>query len=216
LKLNDLGFSRDIITETIVTTYNFDNTPNAAPMGTTLLNSQMLILRPYVVSNTFANLKARGVAVINVTEDPWLYYSTAFKEEACGKLHGTFRKASVVNAPVIKSADAWVEVVVGRIVTPAADRAEVTCKALRIHARKKVPQAYCRAVGATIEAIVHATRVKAYLEKGADEEVSKLMEKIKYNRDVVNHVAANSQYAHIMKNLARLIELWRKNRESLC
>ena len=32
-KLTDLGFSKGMIFETIVSTYNPDGTPNAAPMG---------------------------------------------------------------------------------------------------------------------------------------------------------------------------------------
>ena len=32
-KLTDLGFSKGIIFETIVSTYNLDGSPNAAPMG---------------------------------------------------------------------------------------------------------------------------------------------------------------------------------------
>jgi len=78
--LDDLGFLEGIIGETIVSTYDVDEQPNAAPMGVMMHSSKQLIIRPFVSSLTYKNLQANRCAVVNVTSDPELFYLTAFKE----------------------------------------------------------------------------------------------------------------------------------------
>ena len=47
VKLTDLGFSKDAIFETIVSTYNPDGLVDAAPMGVTLLDLHTISLSLY-------------------------------------------------------------------------------------------------------------------------------------------------------------------------
>ena len=81
-----------------------------------------------------------------------------------------------------------------------------------------LPKVYCRASFATIEAIIHATRVKAYITQGnrqKQEQALKFLETIRECRDVVNHVAPNSRYSKIIADLTQHINSWRVKSESL-
>lgn len=107
-----LGFSKKTIMETIVSTYNVEGPPNAAPMGVETEDMQRIVIRPYTSSLTYKNLQLKTCAVINVTSNPELYYRTAFKEvNPGGRVPGEwFGKAEAVDAPRLLLADAFIEV----------------------------------------------------------------------------------------------------------
>ncbi len=103
-KLSDLGFQKAAIAETIVSTYNSDGSPNAAPMGATLKNQKQLTIDLFNSSATLANVKSSRCAVINLTDNIEIYYRTAFKEaNPDGVLpEEWFTKAQAVNAPKLR------------------------------------------------------------------------------------------------------------------
>jgi hypothetical protein len=218
-KLADLGFSKGIITETVVSTYNVDDQPNAAPMGVTMENTQHVAIRPYTSTLTYKNLQLKRCAVINVTANPELYYRTAFKEaNPKGKMpQEWFEKAETVDAPKLRMADAHIEVSVADISALDAERATALCQVKLIKAPKMLPKVYCRASSATIEAVIHATRVKVIVnnDKNEQKHVSKLLEMIKNCNDIVNRVASNSRYSEIMTDLTKRVDSWRAKSESL-
>jgi hypothetical protein len=217
--LSDLGFFRDTIGETIVSTYDADGQPNAAPMGIVMENNKQLIIRPFISSLTYKNLRTKKCAVVNVTSNPELFYLTAFKEaNPNGKLsHKLFQKAETVDAPRLRAADATVEVSVNETGSFSSERAEFLCNVQLVNASKKLPKVYCRAQFATIEAIIHATRIKPFLRGNKQEQecAFKLLELVEFCSDVVNRTAPNSRYSEIMADLTRRISLWRKESESL-
>ncbi len=218
--LTDLGFSKRVIVETIVSAYSVDGQPNAAPMGATMENPQRMILRIYTSSLTYKNLQSKKCAVVNVTSDPEVFYRTAFKEaNPNGRLpQEWFERAEKVDAPRLRAADAHIEVAVADIAPFDVERAEVTCEVKLVQASSVLPKAYCRALSATIEAIIHATRVKAFLthaDRQKREQALKLLEKIRQCRNVVNRVAPRSRYSEIMADLNQRADSWRVKSESL-
>ena len=217
--LKDLGFSENVIVETIVSTYNQDGQPNAAPMGATMQDEQTVILRLFNSSLTFKNLQLNRCAVINVTSNIDLFYKTTFKEtNPDGTLpQEWFEKAQTVNAPRLHAADAIIEVSVLDVKPIDADRTQATCQVKMVKTTNAPPKAYCRAFSATLEAIVHATRVKAFVgNKNKREELDKLLTLIGDCNNVVNKTAPNSRYCEIMTELNSLINSWRRaNDESL-
>jgi hypothetical protein len=219
-KLADLGFSKETIAETIVSTYSADGQPNAAPMGATMNSQQRLILRIYTSSLTCKNLQSKRCAVVNVTSDPEIFYRTAFKEaNPKGKMPKEwFEKAETVDAPRLRTADAHIEVAVVDVTPLDAEKTEVTCEVKLLRASTVLPQAYCRASSATIEAIIHATRVELFLKHGdrqKQEQALKLLEKIGACQNVVNRVAPRSRYSEIMEDLNQRVDSWRRKSESL-
>ena len=217
--LKDLGFSENIIVETIVSTYSKNGQPNAAPMGAMMQDEQTIILRLFNSSLTFKNLQSNKCGVINVTSNIDLFYKTTFKET---NPNGTlpldwFEKAQTVNAPRLHATDTFVEVSVADMKPLTADKTQATCQVKRVQATNAPPKAYCRAFPATLEAIVHATRVKAFAaNKNKRKELDKLLTLISDCNNVVNKTAPNSRYSQIMTDLNSQINSWRRaNNESL-
>ena len=219
-KLADLGFSKEAIVETIVSTYNVNGKPNAAPMGATLDSPNGLVLRIYTSSLTYKNLQSKRCAVVNVTSDPEIFYWTAFKEaNPNGRIpQKWFEKAEIVDAPILRTAGAHIEVTVMDVKPLDAEKAEVIAEIKLVQASTALPQAYCRASFATIEAIIHATRVKHFLmysDSEKQEQALMLIERIRECHNVVSRVAPCSRYSEVMADLNQRIDSWRRKGESL-
>ena len=212
-KLQDLGFREGTISETIVSTCDSNGKSNAAPMGVELKNNNQLVIRPFVSSLTYKNIQATQSAVVNLTFDPNLFYTTAFKEaNPNGELPANlFEKAKTVSAPRLESAKAFVEVSVKETRCIGAERAEFLCNIQHIESKKTLPEVYCRAQFATIEAIIHATRIELFL-KGTEQQQKQainLLDLVNVCQDVVNRTAPNSGYSEIMNDLTQRIHSWR-------
>lgn len=211
--LADLGFLKNSILEAIVSTYDANGQPTAAPMGVKTEDMKRIIIRPYTSTLTYKNLQSKRCAVINITSNPELYYRTAFKEaNPEGKIPAEwFEKAETVDAPRLRMAEAFVEVSVVDIKMPRTERAEVICNVQLIKMSRLLPKAYCRAVFATIEAIIHATRVRLFLssDRQKRKKAYRLIKLVEHYNNVVNSVAPNTHYSEIMADLIRRINLWK-------
>ena len=210
-KLTDLGFSKGIIAETIVSTYNSDGKPNAAPMGVTMIDDEHLTIDFFNSSITLSNVKANRCAVVNLTGAIEVYYRTAFKEtNPSGVLpQEWFEKAALVKAPKLGFADATIDTSIYHLEAAGVEKARAFFKVRSLQAQEKYPQVYCRAFSATLEAIIHATRVKALIrDEEKHKQVSKLLELIDNCNVVVNRVAPNSSYSLVMADLMKRIDLW--------
>jgi hypothetical protein len=214
-KLSDLGFSKGIIAETIVSTYNIDGKPNAAPMGAIMEDEQHLAINLFNSSLTCSNIKANRCAVVNLTSNIEVFYKTAFKEaNPDGKLpQEWFEKAKAVNAPRLRSADASIDVSINDLVPIGTEKIRAVFNTELVQAKQKYPQVHCRAKSATLEAIIHATRVKAFINDEKEQKrVSKLLEMIGNCNEVVNRVAPNSSYSMVMADLMKRIDSWRNSK----
>lgn len=210
--LTDLGFVKGVIFETIVSTYNLDGTPNAAPMGVIMRDPKSISLNLFNSSSTSRNLKANKCGVINLTSNIEVFYRTTFKEaNPDGKLpQEWFEKAEALNAPKLRLADVTIDVIVVSIEPIGAEKTKFSCSIGRINAAKMCPQVYCRAMPLTLEAIIHATRVKAFInDEKQQKNVSNLLETIENSNDIVNRVAPNSTYSAVMADLMKRIDSWR-------
>ncbi|MCW4017470.1 MAG: DUF447 family protein [Candidatus Bathyarchaeota archaeon] len=213
VNLTDLGFSKNEIAETIVSTYNLDGKPNAAPMGTTMENEEQLIIKIFNSSSTYRNLLRTRCAVINLTWDIDVFYRAAFKEANPKATLPSewFSKAQTVNAPKLNTADATIEVSVQNLVPIGVQRTKAVCNVKQIAAPIAYPKVYCRAFSAAVEAIVHATRIKAWTHNPEKQEsVLKLLELIDNCKDVIERTAPDSRYSTIMKDLTAKIQSWEK------
>jgi hypothetical protein len=215
-KLADLGFLKGIIAECIVSSYNVDGEPNAAPMGVIMEDQRHLIINLFNSSTTYSNIKANKCAIINLTSKIEVFYKTAFKEaNPDGKLpQEWFEQAKSVKAPKLRFADATIDVSVNDLVQIGEDKTKVIFNTKTIAATKKYPQVHCRAMDATLEAIIHATRVKVFVnDEGEQKQVGKLLELIDNCNCVVNRVAPSSSYSTVMDDLKKRIDSWRSKTE---
>jgi len=210
-KLSDLGFLKDVIVETVVSTYNTYGEPNAAPMGVTMIDEQHIAINLFNSSKTCVNIKSKRCAVVNLTSNIEVFYKTAFKEvNPDGVLpQEWFEKAKAVNAPKLRLAEATIDVSVTDLVAFGEEKTRALFTVESVQAAQRYPQVYCRAFGATVEAIIYATRVKALLnEEKEKKRVSELLRKIADCNDVVGRVAPNSSYSLLMANLTKRVNSW--------
>lgn len=211
-KLSDLGFLKSIIAETIVSTYDKEGNPNAAPMGVIMEDEQHLAINLFNSSTTCNNIKTSKCAVVNLTSNIEVFYKTAFKDANLdGKLPlEWFEKASIVNAPRLRLAGASIEVSVKELLPIDEQKTHAVFKVDLIQAKQAYSQVYSRAMSQTLEAIIHAARVRALLiDKMQQKKVKHLLEMINDCNDVVNRVAPNSPYSLIMTDLLKRVDSWR-------
>jgi len=181
-------------------------------MGTTMQNPKTITLKIYNSSQTSHNLKTTKSAVINLTSDIEVFYKTAFKEANYNEQlpQEWFEKEEMVNAPKLRLANATINVKVTETVPSSIEKTNFSLRIQQINTIKMYPQVYCRAMSATLEAIIHATRVKVFVnDQKKKEHVSQLLETIKNCNDVVNRTAPNSHYSWVMADLEKRIDSWR-------
>ena len=61
-----------MIIESILTTLDGAGTPNFAPMGVDW-GEQEIVIKPFLETTTFQNLRDTGAAVVNLTDDVMLF-----------------------------------------------------------------------------------------------------------------------------------------------
>jgi hypothetical protein len=213
-KLTEFGFKKGIIYESIVSTSNPDGSANAAPMGVKMQDETHLVLTIFNTFATLRNLKAKKSAAVNFTGDIEVFYKSAFKEASPGGRVPAewFAKSDFVEAPRLRFADTAVEVSAISFRPVGNEKTEVTCRVEHIAWETKYPQVYSRAAALTLEAIIHGTRVEAYINNPQKQgEAAKLIDKIRDCADVVKRVAPDSVYTEVLADLLKRIDMWRQN-----
>lgn len=216
ISLEDLGFSKGIIFETIVSTYTKQGHPNIAPMGVIKLDTKKILIKIYRSSNTFKNLKSKRCAVVNLSTDATLFYTSAIKETNIDNKisKDLFEKGDIVDAPLLKKADATMEAIVRDINTLDSERAEVILEVKNIKTAGCLPKVYSRAFSATIESIILATRIKLFLvgNQLQQKQAKKMIEKVMWFKEIIRRTAPKSEYDNIMSDLIKRIKIWKKNK----
>lgn len=216
ISLEDLGFTKGIIFETIVSTYTKQGHPNIAPMGVIKLDTRKILIKIYRSSNTFKNLKSKRCAVVNVSKDATLFYKSAIKENNIDNnvSKDLFEKGEIVDAPLLKKADATMEALVWDIKNLDSERAEVVLEVKKIKSAGCLPKVYNRAFSATIESIILATRIKLFLvgNQLQKKQAKKMIEKVMWFKEIIRRTAPKSEYENIISDLIEKIKVWKKNK----
>ena len=139
-----------MIIESIVTSMNAEGDVNFAPMGVEW-GEAAIVLKPFLETTTFRNVRQTGVAVVNLTDDAML-----LAQGAISSPQFPWVPASVVRGAVLEAACSWRELEVVTIDdTPPRSRIEarVAHRGLR---REFI--GFNRAKHAVLEAAILATR----------------------------------------------------------
>jgi hypothetical protein len=139
-----------MIIETIVTTQDPGGAAHVAPMGVEW-GEDDIVIKPFLDTTTFRNLRDTGVAVVNLTDDAML-----FAEAAIGDVHPPVVPAAVVRGAVLEAASSWREVRV-RTIDPTPPRARVVTAVVHRGQRREFI-GFNRARHAILEAAILATR----------------------------------------------------------
>lgn len=215
-QISELNLINGCIYEVIISTYGLREKPNAAPMGLKFLDPDKFQLKMYKGSKTLQNLRENKCGVVNITYDPEIFYYTALKEEEPEKVLSkiTFQKSHKVKAPLIKEANFNLEFLVEAI---NETKTETIFECIIIHIEKNnvktIP--YTRSLFATIESIIHATRIKAFVSEGEYEKADELLDLVNHYKNLIKRVSPNSIYSKIMQDLTNQCKKWRKDSASI-
>ena len=139
-----------MIIESIVTSMAPDGTINFAPMGVEWGESS-IVLKPFLETTTFRNVRATRAAVVNLTDDVML-----FAQGAISSPQFPWRPAEVVRGAVLEAACSWRELEVTTIDdTPPRSRIEAR---VAHHGSRREFLGFNRARHAVLEAAILATR----------------------------------------------------------
>ncbi len=143
-----------MIVETLLTTRSRDGALNCAPMGVEWGEAE-IVIKPYLETTTFRNLRDTGVAVVNLTDDALLFAQAVIHHPAA-QSPPTF-PARVVAGAVLEAACSWREVeVVSLDATPP--RTRIVTRVVHRGVRREF-LGFNRARHAVLEAAILATRV---------------------------------------------------------
>jgi hypothetical protein len=73
INLTSIGMEKGLLYETIITTKNPDNTPNAAPIGVTCKDTDEIVIHLHQGSHTVKNIKNKDTFIVNILNDPILF-----------------------------------------------------------------------------------------------------------------------------------------------
>ena len=155
-----------MIIETIVTTLGPDGAINFAPMGVEWDESSP-VLKPFLETTTFRNVRESGAAVVNLTDDVMLFARAAISSPQCPSF-----PAAVVRGTVLEAACSWRELEVVRMDdTPPRSRIETR---VVHHGRRREFLGFNRARHAVLEAAILATRTHLIPADQIEEEFTRL------------------------------------------
>ena len=155
-----------MIIESIITTVAEDGSVNFAPMGVEWGESR-IVVKPFVETTTFRNVCATGVAVVNLTDDVYLFAQAAITSPQ----YPSF-PATVVKGAVLDAVCSWRELQVQSIdATPPRSRIET---AVVHRGRRREFIGFNRARNAVLEAAILATRLHLIPRAEIDANFSRL------------------------------------------
>lgn len=139
-----------MIVECIVTTLDAAGAVNVAPMGVEW-GDDTIVVKPFLETTTFRNLRETGVAVVNLTDDALLFARAAISNPECA-----VEPAAVVRGVVLRAACSWREVE-ARASDATPPRARIETRVLHRGFHREFI-GFNRARHAVLEAAILATR----------------------------------------------------------
>ena len=200
--LDILGFRDGCIAEVVLVTVNPDGSTNAAPMGVKRTGGAAFEIMPFKTSATYRNLLGDPRSTINVTSDPTVFLTTAFKDEA--------HEQPAVDGLHLRGCDACVTLERIEGMELSADRHLFRSRVKDVAVFASHPRVFSRGVAEAVEAVIHATRVKAFHTQGRHEDAGSLEEKTLECIGVVRRVSVEgSPEAETVDRLERMLDGWR-------
>ncbi len=139
-----------MIIESILTSLDAAGAVNFAPMGVEW-GEEEIVIKPFLETTTFRNLRDTGAAVVNLTDDVML-----FAQGAISSVQFPAGPAAVVRGAVLEAACSWREVQV-RSLDATPPRARIVTRVVH-HGFKREFLGFNRARDAVLEAAILATR----------------------------------------------------------
>ncbi|MFX1404535.1 MAG: DUF447 domain-containing protein [Promethearchaeota archaeon] len=209
--LPKLGFINGEVVEVLLTTISAKGEPNTAPMGVWIEKGPRLALKPYQETQSARNMEITGEAVLNLSQNPELFLSFAFKEELRQLQSVEYVSAKTVKPPRLFGANAFVEVTVKPKHSPesAVPFKEFLCTVQHVEITSKFPMVFSRSRSAAIECVIYATKIRA-LHKTDPITVKHLAHQIGEYYAFVERIAPQSPAAEVIRKVEALLPKWIK------
>ena len=189
--------------EVLVSTVSVDGAPNVAPMGVIFEEDlEHFILKPYVDTMTYRNLKATGVGVLNITRDPEPFVLGCLSELR-ERLFRELEPSRRVDALRLQEAEAYIEFRVERVEVKG-ERAVVRCAPIEAYLGRVRVEPYTRAACALVEAAVSASRLRVFLRREA--RLIELLEEIERAGRIIKRTGAGSGFEALMELLTNAVK----------
>ncbi|RJS83976.1 DUF447 family protein, partial [Candidatus Bathyarchaeota archaeon] len=160
-----------------------------------LIKDGNLFSKVYSPSKTYSILrKGARYCVLNVTEDPILFYNSIFNKE---KVHLSCSKGT--STPRVDHCDAYVECEIIDVEI-SEELLRVSMKPLHVDFSRVYPRVYFRAGPAIIEALVNYTKIPYFL-KSRSGDVKELLKSISNLREIVYRSSRDERYRRIIDNI---------------
>jgi hypothetical protein len=155
-----------VIVESIVTTVDVEGQINFAPMGVEW-GEEAIVLKPFLETTTFRNVRATKAAIVNLTDDVMLFAQGAISSPQYPTV-----PAVIVRGVVLQAACSWRELEIHSIDdTPPRSRIEARVVHRGTH-REFI--GFNRARHAVLEAAILATRTHLLPAEQIQEEYARL------------------------------------------
>ena len=155
-----------MIVETIVTSLDAAGAVNCAPMGVEW-GDDAIVLKPFLETATYRNLVATRAAVVNLTDDVFLFAQAAISNPVFATV-----RADVVRGVVLADCCSWREVEV-RSVDSSPPRSRIETTVVHRGTRREFI-GFNRARHAVLEAAIYATRLHLLPRTFIDSELERL------------------------------------------
>jgi hypothetical protein len=182
-----LGFKKDRIYETIVTTRT-EGGMNAAPMGVWSADLESVKLLVHKTAKTYENIRKEKRFTVNFSGDIALFYDAVLEKGSLRTEDGTL---------VLEGCNAALEVEVSGI-EDKGDSAEVTAKITSCRIKKR-PHLINRAEYLALDSLIAYTK----LQHVSAEEKKMLTERMRENLRVIRSTAPSSEF---QKRAERLLD----------
>lgn len=194
-------FKPNIIYEGILTCFK-NKKIHIASMGFTFNENFDLIIKPFKETETYKIIKEKKKAIINVVNDARLFYTATYEKEINKNEAKLSRKLKL---PRLKYSNLYIECKLKKIIENET-RASFIMEPIYIYSRKTYVKPYTRAEFALIEALIHSTRIKVFLNFKMYDEVDKLISLIDHYSKLIQRIAPKSEYEKIMEKINRIVE----------
>ena len=202
----NLPFQSEIIYEAIITTYDQQNQPNAAPMGFSITKDKQVIIRPFKESDTYKNLQHQKKCIVNITNDPALFVkSTLFQDLLTDEF---YIKSKIISAPILKACKGNYIALKVKKEIGEEERGIFYCEIIKVELGRESIQPHTRAFSSLIEILIHTTRVIHFSKTSGllDPKVKQLREFIEHHSQIISRVTnKDSQFQKYVEKIQEKI-----------
>lgn len=213
--LIDTVFLADLLLECILISAPGKDQPiNAAPMGIKLAQGRYLLVQPFLNTDTYANLYQFPDATINFTKNPFFFATCALQGWGKGPTSPELPDEELYfwgdfPVPSLREADLTLKCTIEapEDVVIVADHAIILLAVQACAILHLTLPVVNRADNLALEAVVHATRVKTYIEEGRLTEARELMDLIlRYEKFVQEHAREESYASRAVDVVRKFLE----------